>query len=110
MLLARPERPTAPLITPSCNKHPLLHLCGSTGRYGAPITLVLATLAHADVKTTNFYAHARPGVANVGAVADTTRRTIASDAKEALFGDLLKQQLRMGPDPDDPVRLFSRSQ
>jgi hypothetical protein len=75
---------------------------------GAPITLVLATLADADLKTMSVYAHARPGVANVGAVAVTTRRTIASDAKEALFGDMLKQQLRMGPDPDDPVRLFSR--
>jgi hypothetical protein len=35
-----------------------------------------------------------------------TRRTIASEAKEALFGDLLKHQLRFVSDPDDPVRLL----
>jgi integrase/recombinase XerC len=28
---------------------------------GAPITLVSATLGHADLKTTSVYAHARPG-------------------------------------------------
>jgi site-specific recombinase XerD len=28
---------------------------------GAPITLVSATLGHADIKTTSVYAHARPG-------------------------------------------------
>jgi site-specific recombinase XerD len=28
---------------------------------GAPITLVSATLDHADLKTTSVYAHARPG-------------------------------------------------
>jgi integrase/recombinase XerD len=28
---------------------------------GAPITLVSATLSHADLKTTSVHAHARPG-------------------------------------------------
>jgi integrase len=28
---------------------------------GAPITLVSATLGHADLETTSVYAHARPG-------------------------------------------------
>ena len=28
---------------------------------GAPVTLVSATLGHADLKTTSVYAHARPG-------------------------------------------------
>ena len=30
-------------------------------RAGAPITLVSATLGHANLKTTSVYAHARPG-------------------------------------------------
>jgi hypothetical protein len=39
----------------------------------------------------------------------TTRRTIAPDAKEALVGDLLKQQDADAPDPDDPVRVLLRN-
>jgi hypothetical protein len=47
----------------------------------------------------------REFLANVGAVAVATGRTIASDAKEFPC-DLLKQQLGIAPDPDDPVRLL----
>jgi integrase/recombinase XerD len=34
---------------------------GDLSDKGAPLTLVSATLGHADLKTTSVYAHARPG-------------------------------------------------
>ena len=41
---------------------------------GAPITLVSATLGHADLKTTPVYAHARPG-ASSGRYLKTSTKT-----------------------------------
>jgi len=40
---------------------PLMAVRPGANDNGAPITLVSATLGHADLKTTSVYAHARPG-------------------------------------------------
>jgi integrase/recombinase XerD len=49
-------------INPGASMHWLRHAHASHAiDNGAPITLVSATLGHADLKTTSVYAHARPG-------------------------------------------------
>src|SRR5215831_11013132 len=49
-------------INPAASIHWLRHAHASHAiDNGAPITLVSATLGHADLKTTSVYAHARPG-------------------------------------------------
>lgn len=49
-------------INPAASVHWLRHAHASHAiDNGAPITLVSATLGHADLKTTSVYAHARPG-------------------------------------------------
>ena len=49
-------------INPAASIHWLRHAHASHAMdNGAPITLVSATLGHADLKTTSVYAHARPG-------------------------------------------------
>ena len=45
-------------VNPAVSVHRLRHAHASQQ---APITLVSATLGHADLKTTSVYAHARPG-------------------------------------------------
>jgi site-specific recombinase XerD len=49
-------------VNPAASVHWLrhAHACHAIDN-GAPITLVSATLGHADLKTTSVYAHARPG-------------------------------------------------
>jgi site-specific recombinase XerD len=49
-------------VNPAASVHWLRHAHASHAiDNGAPITLVQATLGHADLKTTSVYAHARPG-------------------------------------------------
>jgi len=49
-------------VNPAASVHWLRHAHASHAiDNGAPITLVSATLGHADLKTTSVYAHARPG-------------------------------------------------
>jgi site-specific recombinase XerD len=49
-------------VNPAVSVHWLRHAHASHAiDNGAPITLVSATLGHADLKTTSVYAHARPG-------------------------------------------------
>ena len=49
-------------VNPAASIHWLRHAHASHAiDNGAPITLVSATLGHADLKTTSVYAHARPG-------------------------------------------------
>ena len=49
-------------VNPAASVHRLRHAHASHAiDNGAPITLVSATLGHADLKTTSVYAHARPG-------------------------------------------------
>jgi integrase/recombinase XerD len=50
-------------VNPAASVHWLRHAHASHAidDNGAPITLVSATLGHADIKTTSVYAHARPG-------------------------------------------------
>ena len=49
-------------VNPATSVHWLRHAHASHAiDNGAPITLVSATLGHADLKTTSVYAHARPG-------------------------------------------------
>jgi integrase/recombinase XerD len=49
-------------VNPAASIHWLRHAHASHAiDNGAPITLVSATLGHADLKTTSIYAHARPG-------------------------------------------------
>jgi site-specific recombinase XerD len=49
-------------VNPAASVHWLRHAHASHAiDNGAPITLVAATLGHADLKTTSVYAHARPG-------------------------------------------------
>jgi integrase/recombinase XerD len=49
-------------VNPAASVHWLRHAHASHAiDTGAPITLVSATLGHADLKTTSVYAHARPG-------------------------------------------------
>jgi site-specific recombinase XerD len=49
-------------VNPGASIHWLRHAHASHAiDNGAPITLVSATLGHADLKTTSIYAHARPG-------------------------------------------------
>jgi site-specific recombinase XerD len=49
-------------VNPAASIHWLRHADASHAiDNGAPITLVSATLGHADLKTTSVYAHARPG-------------------------------------------------
>ena len=49
-------------FNPGASVHWLRHAHASHAiDNGAPITLVSATLGHADLKTTSVYAHARPG-------------------------------------------------
>jgi site-specific recombinase XerD len=48
-------------VYPAVSVHSLRHAHASHQiDNGAPITLVSATLGHADLKTTSVYAHARP--------------------------------------------------
>ena len=49
-------------VNPAASIHWLRHAHASHAiDNGAPITLVSATLGHADLKTTSVYAHAQPG-------------------------------------------------
>jgi integrase/recombinase XerD len=49
-------------VNPAASIHWLRHAHASHAiDNGAPITLVSATLGHADLKTSSVYAHARPG-------------------------------------------------
>jgi integrase len=49
-------------VNPAASVHWLRHAHASHAiDNGAPITLVSATLGHADLKATSVYAHARPG-------------------------------------------------
>jgi site-specific recombinase XerD len=49
-------------VNPAASIHWLRHAHASHAiDNGAPLTLVSATLGHADLKTTSVYAHARPG-------------------------------------------------
>jgi site-specific recombinase XerD len=49
-------------VNPAASVHWLRHAHASHAiDNGAPITLMSATLGHADLKTTSVYAHARPG-------------------------------------------------
>ena len=49
-------------VNPAASIHWLRHAHASHAIHkGVPITLVSATLGHADLKTTSVYAHARPG-------------------------------------------------
>jgi integrase/recombinase XerD len=50
------------VVNPAVSVHWLRHAHASHAiDNGAPITLVSATLGHADLKTTSVYSHARPG-------------------------------------------------
>ena len=54
-------------VNPAASVHWLRHAHASHAiDNGAPITLVSATLGHADLKTTTVYAHARPGESRAG--------------------------------------------
>jgi integrase/recombinase XerD len=49
-------------VNPAASIHWLRHAHASHAiDNGVPVTLVSATLGHADLKTTSIYAHARPG-------------------------------------------------
>jgi site-specific recombinase XerD len=49
-------------VNPAASAHWMRHAHASHAiDNGAPVTLVSATLGHADLKTTSIYAHARPG-------------------------------------------------
>jgi hypothetical protein len=66
-------------------------------RQRGPITLVSATLGHADLKTTSVYAHARPGESSSrypkrSRVATPRRLTICPD-HDALMRDTQRSEL-----------------
>jgi integrase/recombinase XerD len=48
-------------VNPAASIHWLRHAASHAIDNGAPVTLVQATLSHADLNTTSVCAHARPG-------------------------------------------------